>query len=101
LMSNAVKYGIDNGKIEISAQEKEDFVEIEFFNTGEPIEEKDAGRLFKKFSRIKSESSKNIKGTGLGLFISREILKKHNGDISLKPSGKGGNSFIFTVEKGL
>jgi len=62
-----------------------------------PISKKDKEKLFKKFSRIENETSKKIKGTGLGLFIVKNILNTLGGNIWVETKEKG-NEFIFQIE---
>jgi len=101
LIGNGVKYGAKRGKIIIRKKEIEGGkIEIEVYNDGQPIEVDQIDRLFKKFSRIITESTKKVRGTGLGLYITKEIIEKHNGSIYVKPR-KEGNSFIFNIERGL
>jgi signal transduction histidine kinase len=66
------------GKIEISARLEKDRLEIEFKDTGSGIEEKDLPRIFEPFYTTKD------KGSGLGLWISNEIIKRHGGEIKVK-----------------
>jgi len=55
--------------------------------------------LFKKFSRLNTPGAPKSKGTGLGLFITKEIIEKHGGTIWVEPREEG-NSFIFQIEGG-
>jgi signal transduction histidine kinase len=66
------------GKIEVSARLKKDRLEIEFKDTGSGIEEKDLQHIFEPFYTTKD------KGSGLGLWISNEIIKRHGGEIKVK-----------------
>ncbi len=66
------------GKIEVSARLEKDRLEIEFKDTGSGIEEKDLSRIFEPFYTTKD------KGSGLGLWISNEIIKRHGGEIRVK-----------------
>lgn len=66
------------GKIEISARLEKGRLEIEFKDTGSGIEEKDLHRIFEPFYTTKD------KGSGLGLWISNEIIKRHGGEIRVK-----------------
>ena len=66
------------GKIEVSARREKDRLEIEFKDTGSGIEEKDLSRIFEPFYTTKD------KGSGLGLWISSEIIKRHEGEIKVK-----------------
>ena len=96
LLSNAVKYGQPGGNIRISAKEHEGVIEVEVYNDGEPIAPVDVPKLFKKFSRIVYQGMEAVKGTGIGLFISKEIIEKHGGRIWVEPALKG-NAFKFEI----
>ncbi len=66
-------------------------------NDGEPIPASAQGQLFRKFSRLAAPpEKKKIKGTGLGLFITKQIVEKHGGRIWVE-AGRDGNTFVFTV----
>ena len=98
LLGNAVKYGLEKGKIIINSEDLADKVQIEVYNDSRPIREEEKEKLFKKFSRLDNPKGKKIKGTGLGLFLTKEIITKHGGDIWVRPE-ENGNSFIFQIEK--
>ena len=97
LLSNAVKYIADPGKIMIEAAEEPGRVKVSFYNKGTPIKDEEKNMLFKKFSRL--SGSEKIRGTGVGLFITKEIVEKHGGSIWVEPQADG-NKFMFTIVKG-
>jgi len=99
LVGNAIKYGLEGGRVLLSVRDLGEEVQLEVYNDSQPIKEDDKERLFKKFSRLDIPEKKKVKGTGLGLFITREIVVKHGGDIWFEPREKG-NSFIFRIQKG-
>ncbi len=99
LINNAAKYGIDQGKIIVTARQDEKYVTVEVYNDGRPITAEQASTLFKKFSRLDVPEKKLVKGTGLGLYITRQIVESHGGTIKVEPK-ENGNSFIFTIERG-
>jgi two-component system, NtrC family, sensor kinase len=99
LISNAIKYGVDGGVIRIAARELGSAWEVEVYNDSTPIDAGQIPQLFKKFSRLDNEQTRTQKGTGLGLFITRQIVEKHGGTIRVEPR-ENGNSFIFEIEKG-
>lgn len=98
LVGNAVKYGLDKGKIILGSEDLGAKVQIEIYNDSRPIQEQEKEKLFKKFSRLGTLKEKEVKGTGLGLFVTKEIITKHGGDIWAEPK-ENGNSFIFQLEK--
>lgn len=99
LVSNAVKYCGENGTIILTSRDKGDTVTVEFYNDGTPISDQDKEKLFKRFSRIPNGSGK-VKGTGLGLFITKEIIEAHGGRIWVE-TRPFGNLFAFTIEKSM
>ncbi len=99
LIGNAIKYGFEKGRVVISSKCLGDTVQIEVYNDSRPIAEDEKARLFKKFSRLDRDENKKVKGTGLGLFIAKEIIVTHGGEIWVE-AGENGNSFIFRIEKG-
>ncbi len=94
LVSNAVKFSNQGGKIEISAERTEKGVVFEIFNTGEGLEQEEMNKLFKRFFRGK-KAKHQTKGIGLGLSIVSRIVKNHDGEISV--SSKKGEFAKFTV----
>lgn len=98
LVSNAIKYGSENGTIKIHSTCDEHYVEVEVYNDSVPISEEQKEKLFKKFSRLETPQTKKVKGTGLGLYITRQIVEKHGGQIRVQPR-QAGNSFIFRIER--
>jgi signal transduction histidine kinase len=96
LVSNAIKYGRNHGIIRLSSKALENIVEIEVYNDSQPITQEDKDKLFKRFSRLDNDASRNVKGTGLGLFITKQIIEKHGGKIWVEPK-ENGNSFIFQL----
>jgi signal transduction histidine kinase len=98
LVGNAVKYGLDKGKIILGSEDLGRKVQIEIYNDSRPIQEQEKEKLFKKFSRLGTLKEKEVKGTGLGLFVTKEIITKHGGDIWVEPK-ENGNSFVLQLEK--
>ena len=98
LISNAIKYGRENGRILIKSKDNGSKVEIDVYNDSTPISEEQKDRLFKKFSRLETTETKKVKGTGLGLYITMQIIEKHGGKIRVEPR-HAGNSFIFEIER--
>lgn len=98
LVGNAVKYGVDNGRVTVSCEDLGDGIRVEVYNDSRPISPEEAKKLFQKFSRLNPDEHKDVKGTGLGLFITKEIVEQHGGKIRVEPR-ENGNSFIFQIDK--
>ncbi len=99
LIGNAVKFGQAQGCITVSCRKAGDHLEVEIYNDGCPIPAREHDKLFKKFSKIETPGTEAAQGTGLGLFIVKEIVNKHNGRIWLETRAAG-NAFIFQIERG-
>lgn len=100
LVSNAIKYGEKGGSIIISSAKgsKENLISFSVYNDGTPLTQEDKEKLFKKFSRLEREQDRKIKGTGLGLFIIKDIIENLGGSIRVETNDKG-NEFIFEIER--
>ena len=100
LVSNAIKYSPDAGKIRISARQIDGMVEVDVYNDSTPMSEEQRAKLFQKFTRLDNPETKKVKGTGLGLYITKQIVEKHGGTIAVEPR-EHGNSFVFQIETGV
>jgi two-component system NtrC family sensor kinase len=98
LVNNAIKYGTEGGQIHLTCRDKGEFITLDVYNDSRPIAESMKNQLFKKFSRLDVPEKKMVKGTGLGLYITKQIVESHGGTIGVKPKEQG-NSFIFTIRK--
>ncbi len=99
LISNACNYGKKHGVIQLSAIDKGDRYRMAVWNDGVGISEDKIPLLFEKFSRIKQNAPMNVKGTGLGLFICRDIVERHGGKIWAESSYGNWISFIIEIPK--
>jgi len=100
LISNALKYGRQDGIASIAAQPQDDFLEFKVFNEGGGIPEERLADLFKKFSRLDMEGqTRRQKGTGLGLFITKNIVEAHGGEIGVESRQGRGVTFVFTLPR--
>lgn len=98
LVSNAIKYSPDAGQISVTARPINGKIEVDVYNDSTPISDEQRARLFQKFSRLDSPETKKVKGTGLGLYITKQIIERHGGDIRVEPR-EHGNSFVFQIER--
>jgi two-component system NtrC family sensor kinase len=81
LLSNAIKYGQEGGAVVLDAQRSDGQVTLSVRNDSEGIPPEKMSLLFKKFSRLDSPEYASKKGTGLGLYICREIIEEQGGEI--------------------
>jgi len=80
-LSNAAKYGTDNGRARLIVQTKDGQVIVRMWNEGPGFTEGEKESLFKKFSRLRNEASQGCRGSGLGLFLCKQIADLHNGQV--------------------
>jgi signal transduction histidine kinase len=99
LTSNALKYSNSGDEIIISAEEKNDFVEISVSDTGIGIDEEELENLFILEKTRSTEGTKGEKGTGLGLVLSKQLIEIHSGEISATSTFGQGSIFKFTIPK--
>ncbi len=100
LIDNAVKYSKDNIKVLVKMKDwDEKNVEIRIKDSGVGIAPNELKRIFKRFYRISDISTQKAKGTGLGLYIVRAIVKKHKGRIWAESEEKRGSTFIVQIPK--
>lgn len=84
LIENAGKYGDDNSAITVKASLNNDFVSIKVINNGIEIAESDYEKIFTKFSRIDNPLTRKVQGSGLGLYITKNLVEKMGGKINVK-----------------
>ena len=97
LMSNALKYSDEGGRIEISLATKGKQRELRVFNTGNPIPPEDQERIFDRFWRGDPAHGRETGGHGLGLAIASVIVEKHHGRITVTSDAEHGTAFTVTL----
>ncbi len=95
LIGNAVKYTM-KGEVKVSQYREKDRLCIRISDTGIGISAEERERLFEKFYRIRTKETENIRGTGLGLWITHQIVKEMKGDISVESIKGVGSHFILS-----
>lgn len=96
IIENAIKYTPKTGKVNISIKKEGEFVKVTVVDNGVVVPEAEKGRVFSKFFRASNVLRMETEGTGLGLFISYNIIKRHGGVLSFD-SKEGATSFSFTL----
>lgn len=97
LVDNSIKYSIAPLEIMIKFKRNTKKAEIEFSDNGIGIPNEEIKKIFQKFHRIYDKDIPNVKGTGLGLYVVREIIKNHKGKVFAFSEGKGKGS-RFKIE---
>jgi len=95
LFANAINYTLGEGKITVSARLEKHHLCISISDTGLGIAEKELGRIFDRFYRVKNDKTRYIIGTGLGLPIVKSIIEAHDGMIQVE--SKPGHGSTFSV----
>ncbi len=98
LVENAIKYNHLGGQVTVTAYQKEKQVYLSVADTGSGIPEKLRERVFEPFFRVDKSRSRELGGVGLGLALVREIVRVHDGSITVKSNPSGGTIFevLFT-----
>jgi signal transduction histidine kinase len=99
LVSNAIKFTPEHGKIMIKADQFDDRIEVVVEDTGIGMDNKVLEKLFKIDVSHTSLGTNNEQGTGLGLIICKEFIEKHNGRIWAESELNKGTKFIFSLPK--
>jgi signal transduction histidine kinase len=99
LISNAIKYTPEGGKVWVTLGDEGGFVKATVSDTGIGIKKEDLPRIFDKFYRVKTTETRQIVGTGLGLSIVKSIVDAHLGSISVESEDGGGTTFTVSFPK--
>ena len=93
LVENAIKYNHSGGQVTVTADRKEKHVYLSVEDTGAGIPEELKERVFEPFFRVDKSRSRELGGVGLGLALVREIVRAHDGSITVKSNPSGGTIF--------
>jgi signal transduction histidine kinase len=96
LLSNAAKYSPAGGRIGVRVSSN-GVAKVAVTDEGFGIASEDQARLFTRFARIETKATVGIAGTGLGLWLSREIALMHDGDLTVESTAGRGSTFTFQV----
>lgn len=99
LITNAIKYNVQNGRIMIKSYDQERNIVIEVSDTGRGISKIDQGRVFERFFRCDQGRDKETGGTGLGLAIVKHIVQYYQGSITLTSKLGQGTTFKVVLPK--
>jgi signal transduction histidine kinase len=97
LISNAVKYNRDGGKVDVTLEREDGAVRINVADTGIGMTHEEAARLFNDFMRIKNDKTRDILGSGLGLSIVKKLAQLYHGDVSVHSEPDVGSTFTVRL----
>jgi signal transduction histidine kinase len=97
LVDNAIKYSPQGGDVELRLNRNGQFARIEVADCGLGIPPDEQERIFEKFYRLDPALTRGVNGTGLGLYISKELVERMNGRISVDSEPGRGSTFVIEV----
>ncbi|MEX0761741.1 MAG: GAF domain-containing protein [Dehalococcoidia bacterium] len=97
LLTNAVKYSPEKTEIELVATVEDERLQVAVTDHGIGISEGDQSQLFTMFFRVDNEPTRAVSGTGLGLYIARQIVQMHDGDIAVTSREGQGTTVSFWI----
>jgi two-component system phosphate regulon sensor histidine kinase PhoR len=97
LVENAIKYSPDGGRVEVGIGERDGFLRFHVRDEGLGIAPEDQEQIFEKFYRADPQMTRGVGGTGLGLYICRELIGRMGGRIWAEPNGDRGSMFVFEL----
>ena len=100
LLKNAIKHGDKGGTIAIGLEGHGSSYRMNVYNTGKTIPEEYRNVLFREFVSFRHTGNGGTDGTGLGLYLVKEVIRKHGGEIRYEAQEDGSN-FVFTLPSGL
>ena len=96
LLENAVKYSSKETAVQVALELNDTVAEIQVRDEGPGIADEEKKKVFEKFYRLGNEATRRAKGTGLGLYITKKIIKNHGGNIFSQDNVPTGS--IFTIQ---
>jgi len=102
VIDNAIKYNNENPVVDISIEENDENIVLVIADNGVGLDKQEQNKIFDRFYRVGSEMNRQKAGSGLGLYLCREIIKAHGGEIDVYSAGHGkGSRFTIKLRKNL
>jgi PAS domain S-box-containing protein len=97
LIDNAIKYSPSGGAVTVALEPRDRFVRFSVSDDGLGIPRDEQSRIFEKFYRLDPDMTQGIGGTGLGLYICRELVRRVDGRIWVESDGSSGSTFVVEI----
>jgi two-component system phosphate regulon sensor histidine kinase PhoR len=97
LVDNAIKYSPDGGPVKVALEADKQAMRFVVSDPGLGIPETERTRIFEKFYRLDPNMTRGIGGTGLGLYICRELVRRVDGRIWVEPNNGAGSTFVVEL----
>ena len=99
LVENGIKYSPEGGRVDVLVSEDPGWVRLEVVDEGMGIPAAELDRIFEKFYRLDAAMSRGVGGSGLGLYISREIVMQRGGTLAVRSSPGEGSTFTVVLPR--
>jgi signal transduction histidine kinase len=100
LLTNAIKYNHNGGHVTIRISEEDNELRVSVMDDGFGLAVEDIPKLFNRFMRIETDETRKVAGTGLGLFIVKQVVERMGGHVWATSAGPGqGSTFTFSLPK--
>jgi signal transduction histidine kinase len=99
LIDNAIKYSPAGGTVTVELEPREHFVRFSVRDAGLGVPREEQARIFEKFYRLDPDMTHGIGGTGLGLYICRELVRRVDGRIWVESDGRTGSTFVVEIPR--
>ena len=97
LINNALKYSPNSDKVDIKIKNSADSITVQFKDHGLGVDPRYIGKIFDPFFRITKGEKQKLPGSGVGLYFSNEVVKRHKGKLSVKSQLGRGSTFFLTL----
>jgi signal transduction histidine kinase len=102
VIDNAIKYNNENPVVDIALNDEGEKINLVITDNGVGLDKQEQNKIFDRFYRVGSEMNRQKAGSGLGLYLCREIIKAHGGEIDVYSAGHGkGSRFTIKLRKNL
>ena len=99
LIDNAIKYSPKGGLVQVAVTLARNRAFVSVRDDGIGIAPEQAPRLFSRFARLDHPSTRTVGGTGLGLYLGREIARRHGGDLEFDSEAAAGTRFTLSLPR--